>query len=172
MAQEPADPKISRFWIVLIGVIILLIFLSFYQPFEDYILRSYPNIRFNNVIFWFVSLVGVIGYAIAHWQSFRRNIFRSAGEIDVEGLVFETLQIAILIAVIFCAGATLQAIEMMGQHLIERGQIIGSAFGEKLLAVAILIILAVVFYLLHHLVRAFRSGWHPRRPPPRASGGS
>ena len=171
MAQETVRWRRPRYWIVLIGVIIVLIFLYFYQPFEDYLTAAIPNIHFNNVVFWFVSLVGVIGYAIAHWQSFRRNIFRATGELDVEVLVFDTLQVAILIAVIFCAGATLQAIEMMGQHLIERGQIIGPAFGEKLLAVVILIILAVVFYLLHHLVRAFRGGWHPRRPPPRASGG-
>ena len=172
MAQETVRWRRPRYWIVLVGVIIVLIFLYFYQPFEDYLTAAIPNIHFHNVVFWFVSLVGVIGYAIAHWQSFRRNIFRAAGELDVEVLVFDTLQVAILIAVIFCAGATLQAIEMMGEHLIERGQIIGSAFGEKLLAVVILIILAVVFFLLHHLVRAFRSGWHPRRPPPRASGGS
>lgn len=171
MAQETVRWRRPRYWIVLVGIIILLIFLYFYQPFEDYLTAAIPNIHFNNVVFWFVSLVGVIGYAIAHWQSFRRNIFRAGGDLDVEVLVFDTLQVAILIAVIFCAGATLQAIEMMGEHLIERGQIIGPEFGEKLLAVAILIILAVVFYLLHHLVRAFRTGWHPRRPPPRASGG-
>jgi hypothetical protein len=171
MAQEPVSWRRPRSWIVLIGVIILLIFLYFYQPFETYLTAAIPNIHFDNVIFWFASLVGVIGYAIAHWQSFRRNIFRGAGELDVEGLVFDTLQIAILIAVIFCAGATLQAIEMMGEHLIGRGQIIGPAFGEKLLAVVILVILAVLFYLLHHLVRAFRTGWIPRRPPPRGAGG-
>lgn len=171
MAQETVRWRRPRYWIVLVGIIILLIFLYFYQPFEDYLTAAIPNIHFNNVVFWFVSLVGVIGYAIAHWQSFRRNIFRAGADLDVEVLVFDTLQVAILIAVIFCAGATLQAIEMMGEHLIERGQIIGPEFGEKLLAVAILIILAVVFYLLHHLVRTFRTGWHPRRPPPRASGG-
>ena len=171
MAQEPADPKISRFWIVLIGVIILLIFLSFYQPFEDFVLRSYPNIHFNNVIFWFVSLVGVIGFAIAHWQSYRRHIFRDAGALDVDGLVFDTLQIAILVAVIFCAGATLQAVEMLGEHLIGGGAIIGPVFGRTLLAIILLVILAVLFYLLHHVVRAFRVGWRPRRPPRVSSSG-
>jgi len=31
-----------------------------------------------------------------------------------------------------------------------------------------LVILAIIFYLLHYVVRAFRSGWTPRRAPPRA----
>ena len=169
MAQETAGPRISRFWIILIGVIILLIFLYFYRPFETFVRESIPNIHFYNVIFWFASLVGVIGYAIAHWQSYRRNIFRRAGDLEVDGLVFDTLQIAILVAVIVCAGATLQAVEMLGAHLIEGGTIIGSVFGRKLLAIILLVILAILFYLLHHVVRAFRVGWRPRRPPPRVS---
>jgi hypothetical protein len=170
MAQESENWRRPRFWIVLVGVIILLIFLYFYQPFESYVTESIPRVHFSNVIFWFSSLVGVIGYAIAHWQSFRRNIFRGLTELDAEGLVFDTLQVAILIAVIFAAGATLQAVEMLGQHLIDRGAIIGPVFGARLLAIIVLVILAILFYLLHHVVRAFRTGWHPRHPPPRSSG--
>ncbi len=171
MAQESAELRRSRFWIVLIAVIILLIFLYFYQPFEEYLVKGIPNVHFDNVIFWFASLVGVVGYAIAHWQSFRRGIIRSVTELEAEGLVFDTLQIAILIAVIFCAGATLQAVEMLAEHLMNRGQILDPAFGEKILAIVLLVILAVLFYLLHYVVRGFRVGWQPRRPPPRASGG-
>ncbi len=75
---------------------------------------------------------------------------------------------------IFAAGATLQAIEMLAEHLMNRGPIIDPAFGEKLLAIVLLVVVAILFYLLHHLVRAFRIGWHPRRPPPRvtSSGGN
>ncbi len=171
MAQTSENWRRPRFWIVLVGVVIVLIFLYFYQPFESYVTASIPRVHFSNVIFWFASLVGVIGYAIAHWQSFRRNIFRAATELDVEGLVFDTLQVAILIAVIFAAGATLQAVEMLGEHLINRGAIIGPVFGARLLAIIVLVILAIVFYLLHHLVRSFRTGWQPRRPPPRSSPG-
>lgn len=165
MAQESAGPRITRFWIVLVGVIILLIFLYFYQPFETFIRDSIPHIHFYNVIFWFASLVGVIGFAVAHWQSYRRHIFRRAGGLEADGLVFDTLQIAILVAVIFCAGATLQAVEMLGAHLIDGGVIIGPLFGRKLLAIILLVILAILFYLLHHVVRSFRVGWRPRRPP-------
>ena len=117
------------------------------------------------MIFWFASLVGVVGYAIAHWQSFRTNILRSVNELEVDGLVYDTLQVSILIAIIFCAGGIIQAIEMLAEHLISRGQIFDAAFGEKLLAIILLVILAVLFYLLHHAVRGFRVGWQTRKPP-------
>ena len=172
MAQEPVTHRTTRFWIILIGLIILLIFLYFYAPFEKFLSDSIPNIHFRNVIFWFASVVGVIGYAVAHWQSFRKNIIRSITQLEVDGLVFDTLQISILIAVIFCAGATLQGIEVLAEHLIGREEIIGGAFGEKLLAIILLVILAILFYLLHLVVRAFRVGWTPRRPQPRTTSSS
>ncbi len=165
MAQDTTDTRRSRFWITVIAVIILLIFLYFYDPFESYLVENIPGVHFSNVIFWFASLVGVIGYAIAHWQSFQTNILRSVNELEVDTLVYDTLQVAILIAVIFCAGGTIQAIAMLAEHLLNRGQIIDAAFGEKLLAIILLVILAVLFYLLHHAVRGFRIGWRPRRPP-------
>ena len=169
MAKEPVNWQRPRPWIILVGLVILLIFLYFYQPFEEYVSQGLRHIRSDNVIFWFASLVGVFGYAIAHWQTFRRNVWRSAGELDAETLVFETLQVAILIAVILFAGATLQAIAMLSEHLIEGGAIIDSSFGDRLLSIILLVIFAVLFYLLHHVVRAFRHGWQYRSQPPRIS---
>lgn len=171
MAQETSDSLRPRFWIVVVGVIILLIFLYFYRPFESYVVAHIPDIHFHNVVFWFASLVGVVGYAIAHWQSFRKNIFKSVSELDVDGLVFDTLQIAILVAVIFAAGATLQAIEMLSEHLMTRGSIIDPVFGRRLLSIILLVLLAIAFYLLHHVVRAFRVGWQMRKQPPRVMRG-
>ena len=169
MAEKQAGRRSARFWTVLVGVVILLIFLYFYQPFQDYLNTAIPNIHFSNVLFWFASLVGVIAYAVAHWQSFRHNIFKAATELDVEGLVYDTLQIAILVAVVFAAGATLQAVEMLGEHLVAGGPVIDAAFGGRLLSIVLLVILAILFYLLHQLVRAFRRGWRPRKPPPRGA---
>ncbi len=169
MAQEPIGPDRPRFWIVLVGLVIVLIFLYFYAPFESYVSDSIGEIRARNVIFWFAALVGAVGYAIAHFASFRRTILRRSGEIDAEGLVFDTLQITILIAVIISAGATLQAVEMLGEHLIDQGAIIDPVFGRRLLSVVVFVILAILFYLLHLVVRAFRVGWRPRRPPRTAS---
>jgi hypothetical protein len=172
MAEEQTTGRRPRFWIILIAIVILLIFLYFYAPFEKFLVGSIPNIHFTNVIFWFASVVGVLAYAVSHWQSFRRNLIRHVKQLDVGTLVFDTLQISILIAVIFCAGATLQAVAMLALHLMGQEAMIGIGFGEKLLAIVLLIILAVLFYLLHHVVRAFRDGWQTRRPPPRISPGS
>ena len=147
----------------------MLIFLYFYQPFEDYLTAAIPNIHFGNVVFWFASLVGVVAYAIAHWQSFRHNISRATTDLDVEGLVYDTLQIAILVAVIFSAGATLQAVEMLGEHLMTGGGVIDGQFGRRLLSIILLLLLVILFYLLHQLIRAIRQGWRPRRPSPRGS---
>ena len=169
MSEKQARPRGARFWIVLVGIVILLIFLYFYQPFQDYLSAAIPNVHFSNVLFWFASLVGVIAYAVAHWQSFRQNIFKAATELDVEGLVYDTLQIAILVAVVFTAGATLQAVEMLGEHLVAGGPVIDASFGRRLLSIVLLVILAILFYLLHQLVRAFRRGWRPRKPPPRGA---
>ncbi len=157
----------QQLWIGIIAVIILLIFLYFYRPFETYLVAHIPLIHFSNVVFWFASLVGIVVYAVAHWQSFRGEIFRNVSELNVDMLVFDTLQAAILAIVIFCAGATLQAIEVLGEYFVNRGPIFDSAFGERLLAIFLLVILAVIFYLLHYVVRALRTGWRPRSAPPR-----
>ncbi len=166
MADDTDDLRRNRFWIVVVAILILLVFLYYYQPFEQFVVEAIPNIHFNNAVFWFASLIGVVGYVVAHWSSFRRHIFRKVDQLDAEALVFETLQVAILVAVIFCAGGTLQIIEMMGEHLVGKGEVIGGTFGEQLLAIVLLVLLAIVFYLLHHLVRLFRDGWAGRRQPP------
>ena len=166
MAEE-TDRQV-RFWIGVVAVAILLVFLYFYRPFESYLTAHIPLIHFRNVVFWFASLVGIVAYVVAHWQSFRNEIFRNVSDLDVDTLVFDTLQAAILVAVIFCAGATLQAIEVLGEYFVRRGPIIDANFGEKLLAMILLVIVAIIFYLLHYVVRAFRSGWKPPRAPPRA----
>ena len=166
------EEKIGRqpkFWIGLIALIILLIFLYFYKPFETYLVARIPGIHFSNVVFWFASLVGIVGYVIAHWQNFRSQFGRVGSALNVETLLFDSLQVSILVAVIFCAGGTLQAVAMLGEHLVGRGAIVGGEFGEKLLAIILMVILAILFYLLHHVVRAFRDGWTTRRAPPRGS---
>jgi hypothetical protein len=165
MAEETSRQQ--RFWIAVVAIVILLVFLYFYRPFEVFLTARIPNIHFSNTVFWFASLVGIFVYLVAHWQSFRAEIFRPVTELNVETLVFDTLQAAILAVVIFCAGATLQAIEMLGEYFINRGPIFEAAFGEKLLAIFLLVIFAVLFYLLHYAIRAIRTGWLPRRAPPR-----
>jgi hypothetical protein len=162
-----ATTKQQQFWIGVIALIIILIFLYFYRPFESYLTTHIPFVHFSNVIFWFASVVGIAAYAFSHWQSFYNEIFRSGSELNVDTLVFDTLQAAILAAVIFCAGATLQAIEMLSEYFVDRGPILDAAFATKLLSIFVLLILALLFFLLHYAVRALRTGWHPKSGPPR-----
>ena len=156
-----------RFWVFFIALIILLIFLYYFKPFADYISANLKNARFHNVIFWFSALVAVIAFVISHWQSFKRHILRANGEVNVEGLVFDTLQISIMTVVILCAGAVLQSVELLSEHLLLREVAVQQTFGGRILTILLLIVLAIVFYLLHLVVRAFRIGWKPSRPPRR-----
>ena len=172
MNDEVSRWRRPRPWIAVVAVVIALVFLYFYKPFETYLLERIPGIHFSNVLFWFASLVGVVAYVIAHWQSFRRQMFRDGGELDATALVFDTLQIAILVAVIFFAGAVIQAIEMLSELLMvpagEGAPAAGIGFGGRIVSIVVMVILAILFFLLHHLVRALRTGWRPRRPPPRS----
>lgn len=165
MAQNGGGSRPYRYGMILVGIIILLIFLYFYQPFEKLVSDSIHGLAASTIIFWFAAFVGVVAYAIAHWQSYRQHVFRDVKELDAEALVYDTLQIAILVALILCAGGILQVIEMLSEHLIQNGTIIDGSFGRKLLAIVLLVILAIGFYLLHRMVRAFRVGWRPRRGP-------
>src|ERR1700733_13580211 len=133
--------KQQQFWSAVVAAIILLVFLYFYQPFERYLVAHIPFIHFSNVVFWFASLVGVLAYAFSHWQSFRSEFFRNVTELNVDNLVFDTLQAAILASVIFCAGATLQALEMLSEYFVNRGPIIDAAFGSRILSIVVLVIL-------------------------------
>ena len=177
MNDEVSRWRRPRPWIALIAVVVALVFLYFYKPFEVWLLERIPGVHFSNVLFWFASLVGVAAYVLAHWQSFRRQMFRDGGELDAAGLVYDTLQIAILVAVIFFAGAVIQAIEMLSELLMAPAPGGDAAsgrpevgFGARIVSIVVMVILAILFYLLHHLVRALRTGWRPRRPPPRTAG--
>lgn len=166
MAQDSGDARSLRYWIVLVGIIILLIFLYFYQPIEKLVSESIRGLAASTIIFWFAAFVGVVAYVIAHWSSFRQSFARDTSEVDAESLVFDTLQIALLVALILSAGGILQVIEMLAAHLISKGTIVDPGFGRKLLAMILLVILTISFYLLHRMVRAFRIGRRADKAPP------
>ncbi|NKW71526.1 hypothetical protein HGD85_00725 [Rhodobacteraceae bacterium R_SAG10] len=169
MAQDGETRLTQRFWFWLIALIIFLIFLYYYEPFETYLTENIQNIHFSNILFWIASLVAVLALVVSHWQSFRQHIIQSTTELNVSGLVFDTLQIGVLVAIILCAGAILQSIEMLAESMISREPTMGGGIGRRFVSIVILVLLTVVFYLLHYLVRSFRDGWPARRPPPRRS---
>jgi hypothetical protein len=166
MAQEVSIGFTLKFWLSIIAVIIFLVFIYFYQPFETFLVASIPGIHFENVIFWFASAIGIIGYAVAHWQSFKKNILANISDFNVGRLVFDTLQTSIFVAVILCAGAIVQAVAILAVQLTSADPLTGDGIGRGLLAIVILVIFALLFYLLHHVVRAFRDGRQPLRRHP------
>ena len=50
----------------LIVILILMIFLLFDRPFEQYLLDNIPRINFSNILFWFASLVAIVSFAVSH----------------------------------------------------------------------------------------------------------
>ena len=166
MAQESSTGFKFKFWLSIIAIIIFLVFIYFYQPFEKFLVDSIPEIHFDNVIFWFASVVGIIGYAVAHWQSFKKNIIANVSDFDVGRLVFDTLQTSIFVAVILCAGAIVQAVAILAVQLTSTTFSSGDGIGRNLIAIVLLVIFALLFYLLHHVVRAFRDGRQLRRKYP------
>ena len=101
---------------------------------------------------------------------FKRHIFSQFADKSAQELVFDTLQIAILAAVILCAGATIQAVEILSEHLMKDGQLITVVFGSRLLSVFVLMLMAILFYLLHRVVRGFRVGGRRGWTPPGMAG--
>ena len=157
-------------WIWTAVIVILILFLLFYQPVEQYLMERIPRIHFSNILFWFASLVAIISFALSHSQSFKRHIFSQFADKSAQELVFDTLQIAILAAVILCAGATIQAVEILSEHLMKDGQLITAVFGSRLLSVFVLMLMAILFYLLHRVLLGFRVGGRRGWTPPGMAG--
>jgi len=67
-----------RSWIGLIVIVILIIFLLFYKPFEQYLLDNIPRIHFSNILFWFAAVIGLppgyLGSALLSVASGREGI--------------------------------------------------------------------------------------------------
>ncbi len=169
MAQDTSTDYNHKFWFSVIAIVIFLVFIYFYEPFEIFLVNSIPAIHFENVIFWFASVVGIVGYAVAHWQSFKKNILGNISEFDAGRLVFDTLQTAIFVAVIFCAGAIVQAVAIVAIQLTGASNTSNEGIGGNLVAILILVFFALLFYLLHLVVRAFRDGRQTRRRHPRSA---
>ena len=139
---------------LLLGVILMLPYLFVVGLFVAFLIEA----LFKFVAMGFLAPIFIALMAFPGTRSF--------------GLAAGRVLVGAALTIIFAAGATLQAIEVLAEHLIGRGEIIGGVFGEKLLAIILLVILAILFYLLHFAVRAFRVGWTPRRPPPRTTSSS
>jgi len=160
------NPQQPRFWIGLVYLVVFLLFLYFYEPFNQYLTQAVTNVHFDNVIIWFVSVIAVCGFALSHWQSFQKHIFRKEGEPDIKGLVFDTLQTILLTGIIIFSGSALQEILIISRHLLSGNGVLTAEFGNKMLGLLALALLTILFFLLHMAVRVFRRGIKSQRWEP------
>ena len=143
------------FWTLVwfIIYIVVLIFLYFYQPFEDLFNLILNGLSYENSIFWAVVIVGIAGYCGYHWRAYHSHIVQQR---SVEGMVLTSLRGSTFIAILFSAGAALQAVLILCVYLLRPGYTLDGAFGSRLAAVIALVILTGVFCVIFWLLKVMR----------------
>ena len=92
------------FWALVgyVAFIVILIFLYFYKPFEDFFTLVINGLGYDNAMFWVVLIAGIVGFCGYHWRAYRLYIVQRH---SVDGMVLASLRGSAFIAVLFCAGA-------------------------------------------------------------------
>jgi len=144
------------FW-TLVGFlvyIVVLIFLYFYQPFEDLFTLVINGLSYDNAIFWAVLIIAIVGFCTYHWRAYRLYIVQQR---SIERMVLASLRGSTFIAVMLSAGATLQAVQILCVYLLQDDFGLGREFGLRLAAVVALVILTGIFCIIFWLLRVVRS---------------
>ncbi len=143
------------FWTLVgyVAFIIILIFLYFYKPFEDLFTLVINGLGYNNAIFWVVLIAAIVGFCGYHWRAYRLYIVQRR---SVDGMVLASLRGSAFIAVLLCAGATAQSMQILCIYLLQNEYTLDAEFGARLGAVVALVILTVVFCLIYWLLKVVR----------------
>ena len=143
------------FWALVgyVAFIIILIFLYFYKPFEDLFTLVINGLGYNNAIFWVVLIAAIVGFCGYHWRAYRLYIVQRR---SVDGMVLASLRGSAFIAVLLCAGATAQSMQILCIYLLQNEYTLDAEFGARLGAVVALVILTVVFCLIYWLLKVVR----------------
>jgi hypothetical protein len=136
-----------------VAFIVILIFLYFYKPFEDFFTLVINGLGYDNAIFWVVLIAGIIGFCGYHWRAYRLYIVQRR---SVDGMVLASLRGSAFIAILFCAGAAAQSMQILCVYLLHSGYTLGAEFGSRLGAVVAMVILTVVFCLIYWLLKVVR----------------
>ena len=122
------------FWTLVgfIVFIVVLVFLYFYQPFEDLFVLVINGISFDNVIFWVALIVGICAFCTYHWRAYQVHIVERQ---SIESMVLASLRGSTFTAILLSGGAALQAIQILCVYLLEPGYDLGPGFGKRLAAV-------------------------------------
>ena len=143
------------FW-TLVGFLIfilVLIFLYFYQPFENLFNIVAYGLSYQNAIFWVSLIIGIIGFCIFHWRAYRLYIVQQH---SIEAMVLSSLKGSTFTAILLSGGATLQAVQIICVYLLRTEFALGSEFGKRLAAVVALVILTGLFCVIYWLLKVIR----------------
>jgi hypothetical protein len=142
------------FWALVgyVAFIVVLIFLYFYKPFEDFFILVINGLDYDNAMFWVVLIAAIAGFCAYHWRAFRLYILQRH---SVDGMVLASLRGSAFIAVLFCSGAAVQSLLILCAYLLTGGYSLAE-FGERLGAVVALVILTIIFCLIYWVLKIIR----------------
>jgi hypothetical protein len=143
------------FWALVgyVAFIVILIFLYFYKPFEDFFTLVINGLGYDNAMFWVVLIAAIVGFCAFHWRAYRLYIVQRR---SIDGMVLASLRGSAFIAVLFCAGAAVQSLLILCAYLLQPDYSLGSEFGSRLGAVVALVILTVCFCLIYWVLKVIR----------------
>jgi hypothetical protein len=143
------------FWALVgyVAFIVILIFLYFYKPFEDFFTLVINGLGYDNAMFWVMLIAGIVGFCAYHWRAYRLYIVQRR---SVDGMVLASLRGSAFIAILFCAGAAAQSMLILCVYLLQGGYTLGAEFGARLGAVVAMAILTVIFCLIYWLLKVVR----------------
>lgn len=140
------------FWALVgyVAFIVILIFLYFYKPFEDLFNLVINGLGYDNAIFWVVLIAAIVGFCGYHWRAYRLYIVQRR---SIDGMVLASLRGSAFVAILLCAGAAVQSVQILCVYLLQNEYTLGAEFAARLGAVAALVILTVVFCLIFWLLK-------------------
>ena len=143
------------FW-TLVGfllLILVLIFLYFFQPFEDLFTLVLNGVSYSNAIFWVALIIGIIGFCTFHWHAYKVHIVQQR---SVESMVLTSLRGSTFTAILLSGGAPLQAVQNLWEYLLQNGYGFDSNFGERIAATIALVIITGIFCVIFWLLKLIR----------------
>jgi len=143
------------FWALVgyLAFIVILIFLYFYKPFEDFFTLVINGLGYDNAMFWVVLIAGIIGFCAFHWRAYRLYIVQRH---SLDGMVLASLRGSAFVAILFCAGAAAQSLLILCAYLLQPDYSLDAEFGARLGAVVALVILTVCFCLIYWVLKVIR----------------
>jgi len=143
------------FWALVgyVAFIVILIFLYFYKPFEDFFNLVINGLGYDNAMFWVVLIAAITGFCGYHWRAYRLYIVQRR---SVDGMVLASLRGSTFIAILFCAGAAVQSLLILCVYMLQPEFSLGAEFGSRLAAIFALAILTVIFCLIYWLLKLVR----------------